>query len=164
MMDEIDSRLDLARVQELIDRQSIRDCLYRYCRGVDRLDKELLLSAYHPGAIDDHGVFRGPVEEFVEWAFAGHRAKHHGHQHYIANHTCELDGDTAHTETYMFMLGHNVTGTPFTLHGGRYVDRFERREGEWRIAYRTSLVEWVGGLTEPGLAPVGRVQPGIVAR
>lgn len=26
--------------------------------------------------------------------------------------------------------------------GGRYIDRLERRDGEWKIALRTNLIEW----------------------
>jgi hypothetical protein len=155
---------DARRLQELIDRQDILDCLLRYTRGVDRLDEELLRSAYHPGAIDDHGIFRGPVEEFIPWAFEGHRRAHHGEMHYIANHTCEIDGDVAHTETYFMMMGRNRTGTPVTLHGGRYIDQLERRDGQWRIAHRISIVEWTGGVTTPDLPPVDRKENGTVAR
>jgi hypothetical protein len=36
----------------------------------------------------------------------------------------------------------NREGTPLVLNGGRYLDRFEKREGEWRIAYRTCMREW----------------------
>ncbi|MDQ7903881.1 nuclear transport factor 2 family protein [Phytohabitans sp. ZYX-F-186] len=152
------------RLRRLLDRQEILDCVYRCCRGVDRLDRDLLLSAYHPGAIDDHGIFRGTVEEFADWAFAGHRANHRGHHHYVMNHTCDLDGDVAHTETYYIFVGQNRAGTPVTLHGGRYLDRFERRAGRWAIAYRVSLLEWVGGVAEPDLPPVERRPGGVVAR
>ncbi len=155
---------DPRRVQELIDRQDILDALLRYTRGVDRLDEQLLRSAYWPGAIDDHGVFRGTIEEFVPWAFAHHRAAHHGEQHYVTNHTCDLDGDTAHTETYFVMVGQNKQGTPVTLHGGRYLDQLERRDGEWRIAHRVSMVEWTGGVVPPDLPPVHREPNGTVAR
>ena len=55
-------------VQEVLDREAIRDCLYRYCRGIDRCDEATLLSAYWPGAIDDHVFFKGPVEKFVKFA------------------------------------------------------------------------------------------------
>jgi hypothetical protein len=59
---------DLERtVGELKDRQDILDCLMRYSRGVDRLDRELLRSAYHPDAVDDHGMFAGGRDAFVDW-------------------------------------------------------------------------------------------------
>jgi hypothetical protein len=154
----------LARLQELLDRQDILDCLLRYTRGVDRLDAELFRSAYHPDAVDDHGVFAAPVEEFLDWAFAGHLKNHRGTNHYITNHTCELDGDTAHTETYVIMVGQNVAGTPVTLHGARYIDRLERRDGRWAIAHRVSMLEWVGGLTPPDLPPVAREPNGVISR
>ena len=72
--------------------QQIHDCILRYCSGVDRFDREMLLSVYHPDAIDDHGAFVGGAAEFVEWALAYH-AKH-PHKHFVLNHCCELDGDT----------------------------------------------------------------------
>src|SRR5687768_7203639 len=53
-------------------RTEIHDTLMRYCRGVDRLDRDLILSAYHPGARDNHGSFDGPVEDFVDWVFENH--------------------------------------------------------------------------------------------
>ena len=99
-------------VQALIDRQEILDCELRYCSGVDRFDREMLLSAYHPGAIDDHGAFVGTAEKFVDWAFAYHRKYQHGHKHYILNHRCELDGDTAHAETYWLFAGRNTSPPP----------------------------------------------------
>jgi hypothetical protein len=160
----MDSSPDPRRLAELLDRHDIWACLLRYTRGVDRLDEDLVRSAYWPGAIDDHGVFRGTVEEFIAWAFAGHRANHEGEQHYVTNHTCEIDGDVAHAETYFVMVGRNRTGTPVTLHGGRYVDQLERRDGEWRILHRVSMVEWTGGVTVPDLPPVVREQNGTVAR
>ena len=33
---------------ELADREAIRECLYRYCRGVDRLDAKMVRSAIGP--------------------------------------------------------------------------------------------------------------------
>src|ERR1700740_3561764 len=88
------------RVREIIDRQEIYDCIMRYCRGIDRLDREMLLSAYHPGAIDDHGTYVGPIEGFAEYVFELHKTHQHRTQHHITNHRCEIDGDVAHTESY----------------------------------------------------------------
>ena len=154
-----------SRLQELLDRQDILDCLHRYTRGVDRLDRDLILSAYHPGAIDDHGAFCGPVEEFVDWVHEFHSTRHHMEHHYVTNHICELDGDVAHTETYFIFVGQNAAGTPTTVHGGRYLDKFERRNDEWRIANRVCISEWAGGLTGADLPnPLPRTVPGISAR
>lgn len=132
---------------ELADRQQILDCIHRYCRGVDRLDRELVLSVYHPDAIDDHGVFVGPRDAFVDWAFAYHREHQISHHHMVFNHSAELDGDTAHSETYWLFFGENRS-KPNTLAVGRYLDRFEKRHGRWAIAARVCISECVNELTE----------------
>jgi ketosteroid isomerase-like protein len=144
-----------AMVRMLADRQAIRDCLATYCRGVDRLDRELLISVYHDDAVDDHGVFVGSREEFADWALAHHARHQNATQHIITNHTCELDGDVAHTETYWMMAAMNKQGAPLNLSGGRYIDRFERRNGRWAIALRKCLGEWRGIPGEPHLSPEG---------
>ena len=64
------------KVQELWDREQIRQCLVRYCRGVDRFDRDLILSAFHPDCLDEHGKFVGTPEEFVDWALGQHGAAH----------------------------------------------------------------------------------------
>ena len=131
----------LALLRELKDRQDIHDCIMRYCRGIDRLDREMLLSAYHPGAIDDHGVFVGPVEQFWDHVHALHHTYQHRTQHHITNHRCEIDGDVAHGERYYIFRSLNRQAPFHTNASGRYIDRFERRGGRWAIAERVCLVE-----------------------
>jgi ketosteroid isomerase-like protein len=133
----------------LLDTEAIRECLMRYSRGIDRLDREILLSVYWPDAVDDHGVFVGGPEDFVDWAFAMHRATHLSHQHAILNHTIDLDGDVAHTEAYYFFVSLNHEGAPWSIGGGRYLDRFEKRGGEWRIADRVCIRDWAQLETRP---------------
>ncbi|MEK7216805.1 MAG: nuclear transport factor 2 family protein, partial [Chloroflexota bacterium] len=79
------------------------------------------------------------------------------HKHYILNHLCELDGDQAHTETYWLFAARNTLGPATTLHGGRYLDRFERRAGKWAIAGRKCIIEWGGAANEVPL-PVEALQ------
>lgn len=129
-------------VVELQDRQAIHDCLMTYSRGIDRLDRDLLLSVYHEDAVDDHGVFVGSPEEFADWAIAMHTATHLSHQHCVLNYTCDLDGDVAHTETYYMFVGMNRSGTPLAMSGGRYLDRLEKRNGRWAIAARVCVRDW----------------------
>lgn len=136
---------DQAALRQLLDRQAIQDCLHRYTRGVDRLDRELLLSAYHEDAIDDHGAFVGKPAAFADWALPHHREHQKTTNHLILNHSCELNGDTAHSETYCIYIGINRSGT-IDLIGNRYIDRLERREGRWAIARRVCVVEWISSL------------------
>jgi SnoaL-like domain len=129
-------------VAELRDRQAIHDCLMTYSRGIDRHDRELLLSVYHDDALDDHGVFVGDPKAFVDWALDMHKRLHLSHQHCILNYTCDLDGDVAHTETYYMFVGMNRTGQPLSVSGGRYFDRLEKRQGRWAIAARVCVRDW----------------------
>jgi hypothetical protein len=142
-MDSIDPK----KLQKLIDRQEILDCLTRYSRGVDRFDKELLLSAYHPDARDDHGVFVGTAAEFADWVFDAHGNGQKRTMHILGNHTCEIDGHTAHAETYCTYFGLNQDETIDVVFN-RYIDRLEKRDGEWRIADRICVVDWFGGLKD----------------
>ncbi len=135
----------LARLDNLADRQDILDCLNRFCRGMDRFDQELFLSAFHSDATIAAGVFVGGPTALYDWAKAlhdqGQVATHHG----LLNHNCEIQGSTAHTETYYMFVGRNRDDSNW-IAGGRYIDRLERRDGAWRIALRTNVIEWSGVL------------------
>ena len=133
-----------AMVRELHDREKIRQVVTNYCRGVDRMDRALLLSCYHPDAIDDHGFFVGGPEAFWDWVNRYHNNAQATHQHIITNHTCEIDGDTAHAETYWMMAGMDAKDFTLSIGGGRYIDRLEKRGGKWRIAARKCVSEWGG--------------------
>lgn len=140
------------RLQALVDRQDILDCVTRYCRAVDRFDREMLLSVYHEDAIDDHGSFVGGREGFADWALAYHREHQLSHHHMIFNHSVELDGDQAHAETYWLFFGENRV-KPDTLAVGRYLDRFEKRNGRWAIAERVCVSESVNRIDAVNLPP-----------
>lgn len=129
-------------VAELKDRSAIHQCLMAYSRAVDRLDRELLLSVYHPDAVDDHGVFVGGPEAFADWVIDMHTRTHLSHQHCQFNSTVELDGDVAHAETYYMFVGLNRAGEPLGVSGGRYLDRLEKRAGRWAIAERICVRDW----------------------
>jgi hypothetical protein len=131
-----------AKLQELLDRQAIRDCVHRYARGLDRHDDEMVGSAYHGDAVDHHGDFLGSPADFVPWANELHAADWVVHHHHLTTHTCEIDGDAAHAETYCIGTFLRRGGGVVDMAGGRYIDRLERRDGEWRIAAREVVIEW----------------------
>jgi hypothetical protein len=110
----------------LLDRQHIYDVIVRYCRGVDRGDRELLRSVYHEDAIDDHGMFKGKGSDFADWIvdlLGDTRC-----QHFIGNFACELHGDAAYAETYCISC--SEAGTTNATVYNRYIDRFEKRNGD----------------------------------
>jgi hypothetical protein len=149
-MNSPDSQL----LQELLDREAIRDCLYRYCRGIDRLDAEALRSAYWPDGTDRHGAYQGSAKGFIDHALlklplAGRMI------HLIGNILIELRGDVAAVESYFqaIQAERDAQGQPLeTFLCGRYVDRFERRAGEWRVAARTVVYDWVRQTPLPAIS------------
>lgn len=146
---------DMAALTRLIDRQAIVDCLHRYARGLDRRDEDLLRSAYHPDAVEDHaGGYVGGLDGLVDYLFGVHE-QFAGYQRYVTNTTVDIDGDQAHSESYFLSVINNgaAKGGRVMLSGGRYVDRFERREDDWRIASRVVVLEWHGSADGGGLDP-----------
>ena len=101
---------DLQReVRRLSDRQAIVDCLHRYSRGLDRLDKEALASAYHADADDHHGV-RGRPHEFVDWAVDLLSDEWDISLHLLDVNNVEIEGDTAHSECYVLFSQRRLDG------------------------------------------------------
>jgi hypothetical protein len=115
----------------------------RFSRGMDRFDRELFLSAFDPDAVIAVGNFVGGPADLYDWAAATHEQGQVATHHNLLNNSCEIDGDTAHCETYYLFVGRNHDETNW-IAGGRYFDRLERRDGTWRIAVRTNTVEWSG--------------------
>ena len=153
-------------LQELVDRQKIYHVLTSYCRALDRCDVDLMKAVYWEDGYDDHGVFAGNAQEFAEFIIRGIQEWFEVTQHTISNIHMELEGDVAHTEAYLFAyhkvavtrpkvegwFGENYLRkygalvdagvTQDFFYGGRYFDRLEKRDGIWRIAKRTVIMDW----------------------
>ena len=150
------------RLQELLDREAIRDCIHRYCRGIDRADEAALLSSYWPEAYDNHGAYAGPVSGFFEQVRAAW-ARGPRNIHNVGNVLIEFrDGRQAAVETYFLALqrGTGPDGVERqVMLAGRYCDLFEKREGEWRVADRTVVYDWVDHQDPPQESEAGRFCP-----
>ena len=144
-------------LRELLDRQAILDCLNRYNRGVDRCDEELLLSAYFDDATECHGTFTGTPADFAR-SIRPAQESWAGSQHHITNHLVEIEGDVAHAETYFLVLIQRRGVETLGQVGGRYIDRLERRNGDWRIALRVVVID-VGADVVARPAPNRIAQP-----
>jgi ketosteroid isomerase-like protein len=131
-------------LQRLLDEAAIKAVHIRYCRGIDRMDWELVRSCYHPDAIDDHGDYVGGIDGFIDYCKAG-APTFTSTSHFTGNQLVEVDGDVAFAEHYARAI-HRMPAGPeapereLVAHC-RYVDRFERRDGEWRIAHRVIVVD-----------------------
>ena len=125
------------------DREAIRDCLARYCRGIDRRDRELLTGVYWPDATDDHIQYKGSAAGFIDWVLPL-LAEMQITQHFLGQTLILLSDDEAGAETY-FQAYHCIPGAEGSrdlILGGRYLDQFVRRQGEWRILERTVIADW----------------------
>ena len=134
---------EIKKLRQSIDKQEIVAVIYRLARGLDRCDKPLLQSCFHSDATDDHGLFKGGASEFCDWVI-NELGKYERTQHYTSNVNFVLDGDKAATEAYFF--AHHVVpgeaGKNDVIAAGRYCDKFEKRDGEWRISHRKAIYDW----------------------
>lgn len=133
--------IDETKLQALLDKQEIHERLTAFSRGMDRFDHASYSSAFWPDAVMAAGPFVGTPQECWEWAVPMHEAGQILTHHSLLNCTIDIQGDEAHTETYYIFVGRNRDESLWQA-GGRYVDRFERRNGEWRIAMRHNAIEW----------------------
>jgi len=130
-----------AIVRELKDRQDILDCIQRECRARDRQDAAQIAGCWWEDGIDEHGAVVTAAPDYPARANLGHASNFAMTSHNITNHICVLDGDSADCESYVIgaLLSKDEQRT--TMAFGRYLDRLERRGGEWRIVVRRCTIE-----------------------
>ncbi|MDH4143726.1 MAG: nuclear transport factor 2 family protein [Acidimicrobiia bacterium] len=155
-------------VARLVDQMEIEEVLHRYCRGVDRVDAAELAACYHDDGTDDHGTFRGLGTDFARWATGGAADVWAASHHTVHNVIVEwVEPDVAHVESYVLAFNHRTPAAdgsdgPVEVFAGRYLDRFERRDGRWRIQHRRALRD-VDSLVErrrwAGKIPAGARRP-----
>lgn len=133
-------------LHRLLAKERISERLLDYARGADRLDLDLVRATFHPGAIADYGpMFHGTGAEFADFLGKVHPPMQ-SHAHHVSNITVSVsgnaDGDRAGSEAYVLVRARTIAedGTVHdTIAHGRYVDEWERRDGEWRISHRRYL-------------------------
>jgi hypothetical protein len=157
--------------ERVADRMQIQHVMHKWCRSVDRLDFDGIREVFHPDAIDTHGAYNGGVDGLVDWI----RNRHSNipfSMHAVSNMLIEFAGpDLALVETYVRTtqrypvearekLNQLAGGQAGAGEGGmdlmtcsRYVDRFERRDGHWRIAARTLVADWKQFVPVPAELP-----------
>lgn len=158
----LEQNQDAYGLERLRDRAMIQDVIYQLCRAVDRRDTEAIRAAYHSDAIDSHGAYVGGVEGYMRFSEARNTTIPFS-MHQVSNLLIEFAGDDrALVETYLWSVQRYSpeSAGSFAQFAGpeaarqvaergvdsfgchRYVDRFERRDGRWRIARRTVVFDW----------------------
>ena len=137
-------------LQSLIDRQAILDLLAAYFNAADRHDYDKMRSLYHEDAIDDHGAFfQGLAMEFVD-RLPEIQAPMQILHHNMTTANIKLEGHYAEGEIYVLAY-HKVqaeTGSFDLLIGGRYFDKYEKRDGEWKFSHKSVVADWAT-VTDP---------------
>lgn len=124
------------------DLEQVRQAIYRYARGVDRMDAALIGDAFWPDArITMGAVYAGPPSGFVDVAL-GFMGMFAATRHDVANISMTAQGDSVGYEAYVraWHWQRDKACELFVL--GRYIGRAERREGVWRIADHGELLDW----------------------
>ena len=139
-MDRSDGRLEI-----LLAKQEITEIIFRYCRGCDRVDEAALRACFHPDSVHAHGGFEGRSMDFVDLAMSIVKPLK-SCSHMVTNVLIEVAGDRAVSEAH-FLSHHRRLKQPGPgeedrFMKGRYLDRFERRGGVWKIASRTGLLDF----------------------
>jgi hypothetical protein len=138
------SEREIGQFREMVAKDAIRDVLHLYCRAMDRCDLELLESVFHEDAREDHGgLHEGSAREFCALAIDYVRRMAMV-AHYVANALIRVVGDVALVESYGIAL-HRIPDDQEgfdSVFGARLLDRFEHRDGAWRIAHRRVVYDW----------------------
>jgi len=140
-----------AALDELLSKQRLTELVAAYSRAADRADEPLLASLFHPGAICDSGVIRAEGREFARRFVAWTHEYAAALAHCVCSSWFELRGDTAIGETYVLAMCrlNERHGAAQSLVAGRYLDRFARRDGEWKFTERRFVVDCVQAPHEP---------------
>jgi SnoaL-like domain len=128
--------------QHLQDRLALHDLVMAYCRSIDRRDYKLLRSLYHDDAIEDlGGADRGNIDERLAYVKET-QAKFEITTHRMFNTMFVIDGDKAEGEHYIEAY-HRTPGrnAQEIIAGGRVLDRYEKRNGVWKFAYRARVID-----------------------
>ncbi|MDX1580293.1 MAG: nuclear transport factor 2 family protein [Alphaproteobacteria bacterium] len=139
--------------QEAIEHVAIHQMLMRYSHGVDRCDLEVLKSVFWPEATCDYSNDELNAHEWAEGAVQG-LSQMERTQHTVANYMIEMKSATKATcEAYCtaYHLIKDEQGNLMDMVvGGRYLDHIEKRDGEWKIASRTYIMDWNQNLPASG--------------
>jgi hypothetical protein len=165
----IEERLEQLASQQadMLARQNMEEVLARYARAIDRLDLELLKTVFHEDGVN-HEYAGGDVNlhRWSEHIIPQLKSLFAATMHHITHKSISVSDDRAVSEAY-FISYHLIVGSRKEvvrffgeqyaqrtealvgldtgheyIGAGRYLHRWERRKGQWKISERTATLEW----------------------
>ncbi|GAA4288698.1 nuclear transport factor 2 family protein [Georgenia daeguensis] len=133
-----------ATLHDLTAKDTFHDLEVAYCRGIDRRDEDLLRSIFFPDASVKHGYMNeGSAADWVNWILDDFATKYEMTAHYLLNESYRVDGDQAEGETHRLSYHRFDNSSRELIAASRTFNRYERRAGQWRIAYREVIRDWI---------------------
>lgn len=168
----------LADLQEQVDWQNsmitIRNQIAQYCLSMDLCDPDLGYATTWDDAPfyyanGDYCYFEGTGREFVDYSMDLHMSTFLDTTHDLSVSWIQVKGDKAVSESRGLIYiqwpagetpTEKTTQEPYTAHHqNRYIDYWERRDGEWRVAERYCLGDTSLYFTEDGVDSVSYDSP-----
>lgn len=133
-------------VEEMADREALRHLVAAYGHCIDRRDWDLLRTLYHADSIDDHTPYYcGPVDGYIAW-LPSMMANWRATMHTAMSMLFALDGEHAQGEIVARAWHLTLDGERQFVAWGRYADHYEKREGVWRFARRSFILDFAEDL------------------
>lgn len=136
-----------ADLEQLLAKQAITEQINKYPRGLDRLDRDILLSLGHPDAKIRFGNSAFPSwAAYVDWLIKAHESML-GNNHRITNILIEVHGDRAVSEcsgtaTLLVQKEGNAELYEERWMHSRYLDKWSRRNGKWALDDRQTVIDY----------------------
>lgn len=132
---------------ELWARVQIEALVLRRGRAADAKDPDRILACHVPGSRDEHGIFNGTIEQFVDYLRHHHYTgdRYGPQRHYVSNLVVRLLAEGSAEAESLHIAEHRVrlpAGEFDVEIGGRYLDRFRCLDGEWLLDSRAVVYDW----------------------
>ncbi len=137
------------RVQELLDREKIREIVHRYCWAVDRGTLEEVMAFFHDDPCD---LILVPGKRYMgrvavqAWYDVYMRNRMQVLRHLIHNQVIMITGDTAVSKSYFDAVG-DLKGESITV-AGFYADTLLRVRGKWKFTEKVISLDFLVPLHE----------------
>ena len=134
----------IAQAKIAFAKAEIHNLLVAQARATDRADLDLLNSLWTADAtVEVSGFFSGTARDYCQRVVEVSKAVKRIF-HALGNELIRIDGDSAVAETYVTVVTtlDSPDGEQDSISGGRYLDRFEMHEGQWRFSSRCFVSDW----------------------